>query len=130
MHSRNAEKDTYDILKNERKNSNLKVILHCFTGSKDFAKKLLDINCYISLSGIITFKDSNELNDTVSTIPLNKLLVETDSPYLSPVPFRGKSNEPSYIKHTVIKLSEIKKITPAEVMRSTSNNFFKIFNFK
>ena len=130
VHSRNAEKDTYDILKNERKNSNLKVILHCFTGSKDFAKKLLDINCYISLSGIITFKDSNELNDTVSTIPLNKLLVETDSPYLSPVPFRGKSNEPSYIKHTVIKLSEIKKITPSEVMRSTSNNFFKIFNFK
>ena len=130
VHSRNAEKDTYDILKNERKNSDFKVILHCFTGSKDFAKKLLDINCYISLSGIITFKDSNELNDTVSTIPLNKLLVETDSPYLSPVPFRGKSNEPSYIKHTVIKLSEIKKITPGEVMRSTSNNFFKIFNFK
>ena len=90
----------------------------------------MDINCYISLSGIITFKDSKELNDTVSTIPLNKLLVETDSPYLSPAPHRGKLNEPSYIKHTIIKLSKIKKITLDEAMKTTSNNFFKIFNFK
>ena len=101
VHSRNAENETYEILNNERKNSDLKVLVHCFTGSKEFAKKLLDINCYISVSGIITFKNSTELVDTVSLIPIEKLLVETDSPYLSPLPHRGKSNEPSYIIHTL-----------------------------
>ena len=128
VHSRNAEKDTFDILKSEKKNNNLKVLIHCFTGSKDFAKKLIDINCYISLSGIITFSNSNELIETVSTIPLDNLLVETDSPYLSPVPFRGQSNEPSYIKYTVEKLSKIKKTTVTEVEEKTSSNFLKIFN--
>ena len=95
VHSRNAETDTYDILKSEKKNSNLKILIHCFTGSKDFAKKLIDINCYISVSGIITFKNSIDLTDTISTIPIERLLVETDSPYLAPLPYRGKSNEPS-----------------------------------
>ena len=128
VHSRAAEKDTYEILKSENKNSNLKILIHCFTGSKDFAKKLLDINCYISVSGIITFSNSNELADTVSTIPIEKLLVETDSPYLSPIPFRGKSNEPSYIIHTVDKLSSIKKIPKERVINNTTNNFKKLFS--
>ena len=109
VHSRNAEVDTYDILKSESKNSNLKVLIHCFTGSRDFAKKLIDLNFYISVSGIITFKKSIELADTVSSIPMENLLVETDSPYLAPLPYRGKDNEPSYIIHTVEKLSQIKK---------------------
>jgi len=107
VHSRNAETDTYEIIKSEKKNSNLKVLIHCFTGSKDFAKKLIDLDCYISVSGIITFKDSSELSDTVSSIPIENLLVETDSPYLAPKPCRGKSNEPSYIVHTIEKLSQI-----------------------
>ena len=128
VHSRNAETDTYEILKSEKKNSNLKVLIHCFAGTKDFAKKLIDINCYISVSGIITFKNSTELTETITSIPMEKLLVETDSPYLAPEPFRGKSNEPSYIIHTVEKLSKIKNISKDEVMKNTSDNFFKIFN--
>lgn len=128
VHSRAAENDTYDILKSESKNLDLKILIHCFTGSKEFAKKLIDLNAYISVSGIITFKNSNTLNNAISSIPIDNILVETDSPYLAPVPFRGKSNEPSYIVHTVEKLSEIKKITKDEVMKKTSNNFLKIFS--
>ena len=127
VHSRNAETDTYEIIKSEKKNSNLKVLIHCFTGSKDFAKKLIDLDCYISVSGIITFKDSSELADTVSSIPIENLLVETDSPYLAPVPYRGKPNEPSYIVHTVEKLSQIKNVSKKSAMSSTTNNFKKLF---
>ena len=128
VHSRNAEDDTYEILKNEKKNSNLKILIHCFTGSKSFAKKLLDLNSYISISGIITFKNSSELAHTVSTIPIENLLVETDSPYLAPLPYRGKPNEPSYIIHTIDKLSQIKKVSKKTVMAYTTNNFKKLFN--
>jgi len=128
VHTRNAEKDTYEILKSENKNSNLKILIHCFTGSKEFAKKLLDINCYISLSGIVTFNKSSELVETISYIPVERLLVETDSPYLSPVPFRGKPNEPSYIVHTVDKLSSIKKTSKEKIISNTSDNFKKLFN--
>ena len=127
IHSRNAEKETYEILKSEKKNSNLKVLIHCFTGSKDFAKKLIDINCFISVSGIITFKNSTELTDTVSDIPIENLLVETDSPYLSPIPYRGKFNEPSYIVHTVEKLSQIRNVSKEYIMSKTTNNFKKLF---
>ena len=128
VHSRNAEKETYEIIKSEMKNSNLKVLLHCFTGTTDFAKKLIDLNCMISLSGIITFKKSNELLKTIDFIPLEYLLVETDSPYLSPAPNRGKSNEPSFIIHTINRLSEIKNIPKKDVITHTTNNFKKLFN--
>ena len=128
VHSRAAEKDTYEILKSENKNSNLKILIHCFTGSKEFAKKLLDINCYISVSGIITFGNSTELVEAVSSIPVEKLLVETDSPYLAPIPFRGKSNEPSYIIHTIDKLSLIKKTSREKIIFNTTNNFKKLFD--
>jgi len=129
VHTRNAEVDTLDILNSEVKNSNLKVLIHCFTGSKDFAKKLIDLNCYISISGIITFKKSTELVDAVSSIPLTSLLVETDAPYLAPMPFRGKTNEPSYLIHTVEKLALIKKVSKENIMIETTNNFKKLFNF-
>ena len=129
VHSRNAEKETFDILKNEKKNNkNLKVLMHCFTGSSDFAKKLLDINCFISVSGIITFKNSDELSNTISEIPIERLLVETDSPYLAPIPNRGKINEPSYIIHTIEKLSQIKKLSKEDIMKYTTNNFKQLFN--
>ena len=128
VHSRNAEHDTYEILKSEKKHSNLKILMHCFTGSKEFARKLIDIDCHISVSGIITFKNSNELTNTIATIPIERLLVETDSPYLTPLPFRGKSNEPAYIIHIVEKLSQIKGLSEKEVMKKTSDNFFKLFN--
>ena len=128
VHSREAELDTYEILKNEKKNCNLKILIHCFSGSRDFARKLLEIGCYISVSGIITFKNSAELTDAISYIPIDRLLIETDSPYLTPMPFRGKSNEPSYIIHTLEKLSLIKNLSKNIVMRRTSNNFLQIFN--
>ena len=130
VHSRNAETDTYEILKSEMKNSSLKVLLHCFTGSKNFANKLIDLNCYISVSGIITFRNSGELASTVATIPMKNLLVETDSPFLAPLPYRGKSNEPSYIVHTVEKLSEIKKTSKETIITSTTSNFKKLFELK
>ena len=128
VHTREAENDTYEILKSENKNSNLKILIHCFTGSKEFVKKLLDINCYVSVSGIITFNSSTELAETVSFIPIEKLLVETDSPYLSPMPFRGKPNEPSYIIHTIDKLSLIKKMPKKKIISKTTNNFKKLFD--
>ena len=127
VHTRNAEKDTFEILESEKKDSDLKVLIHCFTGSKDFAKKLIDINCYISVSGIITFNKSTELNNAISEIPIEKLLVETDSPYLAPVPYRGKTNEPSYIIHTLRKLSEIKNISLDKAMFNTTDNFKRLF---
>ena len=128
VHSRDAEIDTFDILKSYMKNSKLKTIIHCFTGSKDFAKKIINIGCYISISGIITFKGSNELSETISSIPIDKLLVETDSPYLTPIPNRGKSNEPSFITHTIEKLSIIRNIEKKVIIESTTNNFRKLFN--
>ncbi len=128
VHSRNAEKETFEILNNEMKNKNFKVLMHCFTGSKEFAHKLLNINCYFSASGIITFKKSSELNDVFKSIPNDKILVETDSPYLSPEPFRGKTNEPSNIIHTIKHISNIKNETEKNIAQTTSNNFFKLFN--
>tara|TARA_B100001123_G_scaffold409227_1_gene503175 strand:- start:66 stop:839 length:774 start_codon:yes stop_codon:yes gene_type:complete len=128
VHSRNAENDTYEILKEGLKNSNLKVLMHCFTGSTNFAKKLIDLNCYISISGIITFSNSLSLVETVSHIPIENLLVETDSPYLAPTPYRGKTNEPSYIVHTIEKLSVIKKISKEKTINITTKNFKKLFN--
>ena len=102
IHSRNAEKDTFDIL-NEFKNKNIKILMHCFTGSLSLAKKLLKLDSFFSASGIVTFKNSNDLQKTFEYIPLEKILIETDSPYLAPVPMRGKKNEPSYIKYTIKK---------------------------
>jgi len=127
VHSRNAEKETFEILKNYE-NDKLKILMHCFTGSKEFAKKLLDLNAYFSASGIITFKNSTNLQDTFETIPLDRLLIETDSPFLSPVPKRGKKNEPSFIKFTAEKLAQIKKISSKELIDLTTKNFNKLFN--
>ena len=127
VHSRDAENDTFEIIKTAKQNSTLKVLIHCFTGTKDFAKKLLDIGCYISISGIVTFKNSTELSDTASYIPLDRLLVETDSPYLAPSPLRGKPNEPSFIVHTVAKLSEIKNVSTDIIEEKTTKNFKELF---
>ncbi len=129
IHSRNAEKETFEILE-LYKDKNLKILMHCFTGSLDFANKLLNLNAFFSASGIITFKNSLELQNTFSKIPINKLLVETDSPYLAPTPMRGKKNEPSFIKYTVDKLSVIKSTSFEEVAKITSNNFNNLFSLK
>ena len=94
VHTRSAEEDTYQILKAEKKIKDFKVLIHCFTGTKKFAHKLIDLGCYISASGVVTFKKSKELAETFLSLPNDRILVETDSPYLSPEPLRGKPNEP------------------------------------
>ena len=109
------------------KKQNLKVLMHCFTGSYAFFKEMEKFNSFFSASGIITFNNSKNLQNTFSKIPTNRLLVETDSPFLSPIPMRGKKNEPSYIKYTLNKLAEIKNIHPSEMINITSNNFNKLF---
>ena len=125
VHSRNAENETYELLKNSK---NLKILMHCFTGSDSFVKNLLPLGAYFSASGIITFANSKNLQETFKRIPLDKLLVETDSPYLAPSPLRGKSNEPSYIIHTVQKLSEVKNLPTDDIIKNTTDNFLKLFN--
>jgi Mg-dependent DNase len=102
-------------------------LIHCFTGSKEFAKKLLDIGCYISASGIVTFKNSKDLAETFKFIPNDRILVETDSPYLSPDPLRGKTNEPCNIIYTLKFLSKIKNLDETEFGKITTQNFFNLF---
>ena len=126
VHSRNAENETLEIL-NEYKDENIKILMHCFTGSKEFAEKLLSLNSYFSASGIITFKNSVDLQETFKLIPNENILIETDSPFLAPVPNRGKKNEPSFIDFTAAKLAEIKNISKNELIKLTTNNFNKLF---
>ncbi len=126
VHSRNAEIDTYNIL-NKYRDENLKILMHCFTGSLNFAKQLLDLDAFFSASGIITFKNSKSLQETFEYLPVNKILIETDSPYLAPEPMRGRKNEPSFIHHTLKKLAQIKKIEINKLDNITTNNFNSLF---
>ena len=127
VHTRSAEKETFEILKKHLKKKNFKILIHCFTGSRRFAFDLLDLGSYISASGVITFKKSQELANIFKDLPNEKILVETDAPYLAPVPLRGKPNEPSYIIHTVKFLSKIKNLSFNEFSKITTNNFFNLF---
>ena len=126
VHSRNAEEETFNIL-NEYKKQKPKILMHCFTGTYKFYKQMEELDSYFSASGIITFNSSNELQNTFSKIPSNKLLVETDSPFLAPVPMRGKKNEPSFIKYTLKKLADIKNIDVSEMVSLTTKNFDNLF---
>jgi len=126
VHSRDAEKETFEIL-NHYKNEKVKILMHCFTGSKEFSEKLLTLNSYFSASGIITFKNSIDLQKTFKSLPLDNILIETDSPFLAPVPNRGKQNEPSFIDFTALKLAEIKNISKSYLVKITTNNFNKLF---
>tara|TARA_Y100001970_G_scaffold260936_1_gene343516 strand:+ start:5827 stop:6603 length:777 start_codon:yes stop_codon:yes gene_type:complete len=127
VHTRNAEKETFNILNTEFNKKKFKILLHCFTGTKEFAQKMLKLESFISASGIVTFKKSKELSDIFKDLPLDKIIVETDSPYLSPDPLRGKTNEPSHIIHTVKHLARIKGINEEEFSKVTSSNFFNLF---
>ena len=127
IHSRSADNEMSEIF-NEYKKYNLKILMHCFTGSKKFADNLLDYNTYFSASGIITFKNSLDLQETFKSIPLDKILIETDSPYLAPVPKRGKKNEPSFVKYTAEKLADIKDISFSKLVKTTTSNFNKLFS--
>jgi TatD DNase family protein len=127
IHTRNAQDDTIKIMKEENAKSATGV-MHCFTESYEMAKKAIDLGFYISFSGIITFKNAESLRDTVKKIPIENILIETDSPYLAPVPNRGKLNEPANVIYVAEKIAELKGISIEEVAEITTNNFFTLFN--
>jgi TatD DNase family protein len=128
VHTRDAEDETLSIIKNNSKNKDVRFLIHCFTGTLQFAKLLLNLGCYISFSGIITFKNTLDLQDVVKYVPIERMLIETDSPYLSPEPYRGKKNSPENVVYVAQKVSKLKNISLDDVGKNTSNNFFKVFN--
>ena len=128
IHQRNSEKQIIDIINTYNNETPLKVVFHCFTGSYKLIKFCLDNDFYISLSGIVTFKNAQNLRNIIRNFPLNKILVETDSPFLTPEPNRGKTNEPSFIKFTAEYLSNFYKIPFEKFINLTDNNFYKLFS--
>ena len=126
VHTRESDDDIYEIIKSY-KGTNLKAQFHCFSGNKEQAKRLLDLGHYISFTGNITFKKADALREVVKYIPLNRLMIETDSPFLTPVPYRGKRNESSYVKFIAEQIADVKNITLEEVGRATSYNAYKFF---
>ncbi|PKU23206.1 TatD family hydrolase [Telmatospirillum siberiense] len=127
VHTRDADDDTVAILTEEAATGPFTGVIHCFSSSRQLAEKSLDLGLYISLSGIITFNKAEELRQTVRDLPLNRLLVETDAPYLAPIPKRGKRNEPAFVAHTAAKLAELKGVEPDALARITTDNFFRLF---
>tara|TARA_B100000029_G_scaffold501691_1_gene575620 strand:- start:2071 stop:2862 length:792 start_codon:yes stop_codon:yes gene_type:complete len=128
IHQRNSEEKIMEILEFYQKKESLKVVFHCFTGSSKLRDFCLDNNYYISLSGIVTFKNAQELRNTISNVPIENILIETDSPFLAPVPKRGKSNEPSYVFFIAEYLSNFYQISFEEFNQIIDNNFYKLFS--
>jgi TatD DNase family protein len=128
VHTRDADEDTAAILTEEMGKGAFPGLLHCFSSGLQLAEKALEIGLYISLSGILTFKNAVELRETAARVPLDRLLVETDAPYLAPVPKRGKRNEPSFVVHTAEKLAEVKGIGAAALAEATTANFLRLFS--
>jgi TatD DNase family protein len=126
IHTREADADTVAILREEG-GSNLRGVLHCFTGDRALARAGLEIGFHISLAGIITFPKAGDLRETARLVPLDRLLAETDSPFLAPVPFRGKRNEPAYVAHVIAALAALHAVDTAELARRTTENFHQLF---
>ena len=127
IHARDADDDIIEILTTEYKKEKFTGVIHCFTASQKLADAALNIGFYISFSGIITFKNAENIRKSCEIIPINRILIETDAPFLAPIPFRGKRNEPSFITETLKKVSEIKKMPINETKEITTNNFFNLF---
>lgn len=131
VHTREAEEDTVAILREMSAGQGaypLRGVVHCFSGSRWLADQAMEIGFYVSLSGIFTFKKTDEIRQAVAEIPLERLLVETDAPYLAPVPKRGKRNEPAFVAHTAARLAAERELDPDDVARRTTENFFALFN--
>ena len=126
IHTRNAAEDTLNIMREEGADK-VGGVMHCFTESLDVALEAIKLNFYISFSGIVTFKNALELKEVVKAIPLNRMLIETDSPYLAPVPYRGKINDPSNVIHVAEEIATLKNISVEEVGQVTTHNFFELF---
>ena len=128
VHTRDADDDTIEILRDEMAKGAFTGLIHCFTGTQRLADAALQMGLYISVSGIATFKNSTALRDVIKTVPLERLLVETDAPYLAPVPHRGKTNEPAFVVHTANMLAELKGVSASELAAATTENFFRLFS--
>jgi TatD DNase family protein len=127
VHTRDADAETGDILEEEFGRGPFSGLIHCFSSGPDVARRALALGMYISISGIVTFKAADALRATVRDIPLERLLVETDAPYLAPVPRRGKTNEPAFVAHTAAKVAELKGVSIDELETATTDNFFRLF---
>jgi len=127
IHSREADEDMACILEEEHAKGPFPAILHCFTGGRDLAMRALKLGVMISFSGVVTFRNSDELRSIAAEVPLDQMLVETDAPFLAPVPLRGKTNEPAFVVHTAEVLAKVKGVTPEELAKATTENFFRLF---
>lgn len=128
VHTRDAEEDTAEILERAVKDKGVRGVLHCFTGSAELARKGLDLGFYVSLSGIVTFKNAQDLQDTAKWLPADQMLVETDSPFLAPVPHRGQKCEPAFVADTAAFVAELRGEDSDQLADATTANFFKLFN--
>ncbi len=126
IHTRSASIDTIRIMREENAQA-VGGVMHCFTESLEVAKQAIELGFYISFSGIVTFKNAVDIKDVARQIPLDKMLIETDSPYLAPMPFRGKTNQPAYVKHVALEIARLRNLTVEEIGQATTNNFFKLF---
>ncbi len=127
IHARDADADIARMLEEETKKGAFPFVLHCFTGGADLAHRGLALGGYISFSGVVTFKNAEALRDIALAVPSDRLLVETDAPYLAPEPLRGKTNEPAFVVHTAARLAALRGLREAEMARLTTDNFFKLF---
>jgi TatD DNase family protein len=128
IHTRDADDDTLKILGDEHaRNGAFPAILHCYTGGPQLAARAVKLGLYVSFTGVVTFKKSEALRDIARDVPLDRLLVETDAPYLAPEPYRGKTNEPSFVVHTAAMLAKVKGVSAAELAAATTDNFFRLF---
>lgn len=127
IHTRSADDDTVGILKEQMKEHNFTGVIHCFTASKWLADECIEMGLYISASGILTFKNASNIQNIFKFLPEKHIIIETDAPFLAPVPFRGKINEPSYLKYTALFLAKLKQKSFAEIAQMTTNNFFRLF---
>ena len=127
IHTRDADEDTAAILSEEHAKGAFPAVLHCFTGGRDLALRAVELGLYVSFSGVITFKKADALREIAAQLPLERVLVETDAPYLAPVPFRGKTNEPSYVVHTAQALADAREISLGELAAATTENFFRLY---
>ncbi len=128
IHSRECDVDMARILEEESGQGNFPAVLHCFTGGRDLAMRAIALGHYVSFTGILTFKNSQGLRDIAAELPADRILVETDAPYLAPMPYRGKRNEPAYVVETAKVLAETRGVLPKEIARQTTENFFRLFS--
>ena len=127
VHSRDAEDDTIELLEAEAEKGGLTGLIHCFTGTRKLADFAVGIGFCVSFSGIVTFKNAEDLRETAKALPLDRILVETDAPYLAPIPNRGKRNEPAFVTYTAALLAKLRGVEADEIPRATTDNFFRLF---